>query len=60
MIAYNLGLGFARRIDVAASERWFRTSSDLARHLLFVLRRGRRGGPNRPPVHQNRAPSGEW
>jgi tetratricopeptide (TPR) repeat protein len=37
MIAYNLGLGFARRIDVASSERWFRTSLDLARHLLFVL-----------------------
>jgi hypothetical protein len=37
MIAYNLGLGYARRLDFRSAERWFRNSLELARKLLFVM-----------------------
>jgi tetratricopeptide (TPR) repeat protein len=37
MIAYNLGLGYARRWDFRSAERWFRDSLELARKLLFVM-----------------------
>jgi Protein kinase domain len=37
MIAYNLGLGYARRWDFRGAERWFRSSLELARKLLFVM-----------------------